>query len=91
MVMPIGIGESDTMFQASPFNLPRFIEDCEESYGVSPRPHWITTYYGGHVSIFLYFIPLLLFYLSSAKVIFYNKNIVYINLKIVVLIKQKKK
>ncbi|XP_042013998.1 lysosomal Pro-X carboxypeptidase-like [Salvia splendens] len=48
MVMPIGIGERDTMFQASPFNLEKFIQNCERSYGIPPRPHWITTYYGAH-------------------------------------------
>ncbi|CAL5352702.1 unnamed protein product [Camellia sinensis] len=25
-----------------------FTEDCISSYGVPPRPHWVTTYYGGH-------------------------------------------
>ncbi|CAM8932778.1 unnamed protein product [Rhodiola kirilowii] len=47
MVMPLGRG-NDTMFFPSPFNLKEFIKDCKESYGVSPRPHWATTYYGGH-------------------------------------------
>ncbi|PIN03729.1 Prolylcarboxypeptidase (angiotensinase C) [Handroanthus impetiginosus] len=47
MVMPIGRGENDTMFPAAPFNLQQFNEDCKASYGVSPRPHWVTTYYGG--------------------------------------------
>ncbi|CAN6849124.1 unnamed protein product [Brassica oleracea] len=23
-----------------------FIDDCKSKYGVSPRPHWITTYFG---------------------------------------------
>ncbi|XP_043699785.1 lysosomal Pro-X carboxypeptidase-like [Telopea speciosissima] len=48
MVMPIGSGSNDTMFPGSPFNLSSFIEDCKDSYGVSPRPHWITTQFGGH-------------------------------------------
>lgn len=48
MVMPFGIG-NDTMFQPSPFDLKRFVERCKKEYDVSPRPHWITTYYGGHV------------------------------------------
>ncbi|KAG8371236.1 hypothetical protein BUALT_Bualt13G0066700 [Buddleja alternifolia] len=48
MVMPIGRGENDTMFPALPFDLQQFIEDCKSSYGVPPRPHWVTTYYGGH-------------------------------------------
>ncbi|XP_055834022.1 uncharacterized protein LOC129902681 [Solanum dulcamara] len=48
MVMPIGRGENDTMFFPAPFNLNEFKKDCKSQYGVSPRPHWITTYYGGH-------------------------------------------
>ncbi|KAM7496845.1 hypothetical protein LguiA_021259 [Lonicera macranthoides] len=47
MVMPIGRGSNDTMFQAAPFNLTNFIDDCTKRYGISPRPHWVTTYYGG--------------------------------------------
>ncbi|KAG9146484.1 hypothetical protein Leryth_011763 [Lithospermum erythrorhizon] len=47
MVMPIGRGD-DTMFPASPFVLEEFIKNCVDKYGVSPRPHWITTYYGAH-------------------------------------------
>ncbi|CAK9150483.1 unnamed protein product [Ilex paraguariensis] len=48
MVMPIGRGINDTMFPPSPFNLQSFISNCKSYYGVTPRPHWITTYYGGH-------------------------------------------
>ncbi|KAH6774722.1 Serine carboxypeptidase S28 family protein [Perilla frutescens var. frutescens] len=48
MVMAIGRGENDTMFPPLPFNLDEFMEECRKSYGVLPRPHWITTYYGGH-------------------------------------------
>ncbi|RVX20133.1 Lysosomal Pro-X carboxypeptidase [Vitis vinifera] len=48
MVMPIGRGDNDTMFPPAPFNLTTFIQECTSIYGVSPRPHWVTTYYGGH-------------------------------------------
>ncbi|XP_043699783.1 lysosomal Pro-X carboxypeptidase-like [Telopea speciosissima] len=49
MVMPIAVGNSnETMFQPATFNLTSFIEDCKKKYGVSPRPHWITTQFGGH-------------------------------------------
>ncbi|KAJ4978695.1 hypothetical protein NE237_009475 [Protea cynaroides] len=48
MVMPIGRGDNDTMFPAAPFNLSSNIESCKTTYGVSPRPHWITTQFGGH-------------------------------------------
>ncbi|XP_062108438.1 uncharacterized protein LOC133819252 [Humulus lupulus] len=48
MVFPIGIG-NDTMFgEAEPFDLQDFIKGCKDYYGVPPRPHWVTTYYGGH-------------------------------------------
>lgn len=55
MVMPIGIEGKDTMFEESPFDLHEYIRDCNETYGVPPRPHWATTYYGGHVSNFTLF------------------------------------
>ncbi|KAG9456824.1 hypothetical protein H6P81_001332 [Aristolochia fimbriata] len=48
MVMPIGRGENDTMFQAMPFDLKNQTEYCQRVYGVTPRPHWITTEFGGH-------------------------------------------
>ncbi|XP_061345372.1 uncharacterized protein LOC133291175 isoform X2 [Gastrolobium bilobum] len=47
MVIPIGIG-NDTMFPPNPFILKIFAKECKQRYGVSPRPHWVTTYYGGH-------------------------------------------
>ncbi|KAF8034747.1 hypothetical protein BT93_C0913 [Corymbia citriodora subsp. variegata] len=47
MVIPIGI-TNNSMFQSNPFILSRFLDECNSSYGVEPRPHWITTYYGGH-------------------------------------------
>ncbi|KAK9279126.1 hypothetical protein L1049_012801 [Liquidambar formosana] len=48
MVMPIGHGENDTMFQASPFDLNDYTKTCEDLFVVTPRPHWITTEFGGH-------------------------------------------
>ncbi|XP_039026349.1 lysosomal Pro-X carboxypeptidase-like [Hibiscus syriacus] len=47
MVMPIGIGKN-TMFQADPFDLNSYTKECMRSYGVPPRPHWVTSHYGGH-------------------------------------------
>ncbi|PPD75859.1 hypothetical protein GOBAR_DD27221 [Gossypium barbadense] len=47
MVIPIGIGNG-TMFQPAPFNLTSFIQHCKTIFGVLPRPHWVTSYYGGH-------------------------------------------
>ncbi|XP_010651835.2 uncharacterized protein LOC100261907 [Vitis vinifera] len=50
MVMPFGRGENDTMFQASPFDLNNYTKTCQDIFGasVTPRPHWITTEFGGH-------------------------------------------
>ncbi|KAK8582235.1 hypothetical protein V6N13_145217 [Hibiscus sabdariffa] len=48
MVMPIGHEHSASMFPPSPFNLNKFIRKCKSLFGVQPRPHWVTTYYGGH-------------------------------------------
>ncbi|TKY48591.1 Lysosomal Pro-X carboxypeptidase [Spatholobus suberectus] len=49
MVIPFGIGnKNNTMFQPEPFSLKSFAKECKKHFGVSPRPHWITTYYGGH-------------------------------------------
>lgn len=50
MVMPIGHADNDTMFQADPFDLDNFTRTCEALFGVTPRPHWITTEFGGHVN-----------------------------------------
>jgi lysosomal Pro-X carboxypeptidase len=50
MVMPIGCGSNDTMFQAHPFDINKYTMDCQKELGVTPRPHWITTEFGGHLS-----------------------------------------
>ncbi|KAK2354036.1 lysosomal Pro-X carboxypeptidase [Trifolium repens] len=47
MVMPYGKG-NDSMFPLDPFDLKNYTKNCEKIYGVSPRPHWISSYYGGH-------------------------------------------
>ncbi|XP_030451483.1 uncharacterized protein LOC115673448 [Syzygium oleosum] len=39
---------NNTMFQSFPFDLNEFVNDCKRRFGVAPRPHWATTYYGGH-------------------------------------------
>ncbi|KAL7615678.1 hypothetical protein Lser_V15G02408 [Lactuca serriola] len=48
MVMPIGITSKVSMFPSSPYDLQEFINNCKKLYGVTPRAHWATTYYGGH-------------------------------------------
>ncbi|KAG6789120.1 hypothetical protein POTOM_005210 [Populus tomentosa] len=47
MAMPLGVG-NNSMFQPNPFDWKDYIERCKNLYGVPPRPHWVTTYYGGH-------------------------------------------
>nr|GMD12574.1 lysosomal Pro-X carboxypeptidase-like [Ipomoea batatas] len=36
------------MFPPSSFDIESYIEQCKSAYGVPPRPHWLTTYFGGH-------------------------------------------
>ncbi|KAL5704267.1 lysosomal Pro-Xaa carboxypeptidase [Ranunculus cassubicifolius] len=49
MVMPIGYRKNETMFDGDyPFDLDAFIRRCQSKFGVTPRPHWITTEYGGY-------------------------------------------
>nr|GMC62647.1 lysosomal Pro-X carboxypeptidase-like [Ipomoea batatas]GMD25464.1 lysosomal Pro-X carboxypeptidase-like [Ipomoea batatas] len=47
MVFPIAKG-NDSMFDPAPFNLEQNSQACIDTFGVPPRPHWVTTYYGGH-------------------------------------------
>ncbi|TYG59997.1 hypothetical protein ES288_D07G031800v1 [Gossypium darwinii] len=37
----------ESMFPPSGFDYEEFAEQCQMKYGVSPRPHWITTEFGG--------------------------------------------
>nr|GLL33997.1 lysosomal Pro-X carboxypeptidase-like [Ipomoea trifida] len=46
MVFPIAKG-NDSMFDPAPFNLQQISQACIDTFGVPPRPHWVTTYYGG--------------------------------------------
>ncbi|KVI00106.1 Peptidase S28 [Cynara cardunculus var. scolymus] len=48
MVIPIGITSNVSMFPSQPYNLQEVIDNCKSVYGVTPRPHWATTYYGGY-------------------------------------------
>ncbi|KAL6204920.1 hypothetical protein ACLB2K_022187 [Fragaria x ananassa] len=49
MVMPVFAVGNNTMFQPYSFDVQSYINNCKAQYGVSSRPNWITTYYGGHV------------------------------------------
>ncbi|KDP38645.1 hypothetical protein JCGZ_03998 [Jatropha curcas] len=46
MVMPMTCSK-ESMFPPSGFDYKEFSKGCKKKYGVMPRPHWITTEYGG--------------------------------------------
>ncbi|KAA8522894.1 hypothetical protein F0562_009317 [Nyssa sinensis] len=46
MVMPMTCS-SESMFPPSSFSYQEFADNCMKNYGVAPRPHWITTEFGG--------------------------------------------
>ncbi|MED6143828.1 hypothetical protein PIB30_009639 [Stylosanthes scabra] len=46
MVIPIGVG-NDSMFTPDPYSFESFANGCQQQFGIIPRPHWVTTYYGG--------------------------------------------
>lgn len=48
--MPIVVS-NESMFPPFPFSYKDYADDCMKSYGVRPRQHWITTEFGGTVSI----------------------------------------
>ncbi|KAF5733299.1 hypothetical protein HS088_TW17G00841 [Tripterygium wilfordii] len=49
ILMPKRHGRSETMFEAVPPNqMELMTKECQSLYSVTPRPHWLTTYYGGH-------------------------------------------
>ncbi|KAL6199820.1 hypothetical protein ACLB2K_029602 [Fragaria x ananassa] len=47
MVIPINVS-NDTMFPPYKFDIDEYTKDCIATYGVPPRPNWVTTYFGGH-------------------------------------------
>ncbi|KAK8942817.1 hypothetical protein KSP39_PZI009564 [Platanthera zijinensis] len=47
MVMPIECMGNEQMFEAYPFNFTDYTSWCKALFNVVPRPHWITTEYGG--------------------------------------------
>ncbi|KAH9304736.1 hypothetical protein KI387_009140, partial [Taxus chinensis] len=48
MVMPMSSNPESSMFPPFTFDLESYRKNCMESYGVEPRPNWITTQFGGH-------------------------------------------
>lgn len=51
MIMPM-TSSNKSMFPPFGFNYRDFEEDCRKNFGVMPRPHWITTEFGGNVSAY---------------------------------------
>lgn len=48
--MPLAVS-NESMFPPFSFSYKEDAEDCMKKFGVAPRPHWITTEFGGKVSI----------------------------------------
>lgn len=51
MVMPLSSSKENSMFPPYKFDYSSFTDQCKKSYGVRPRPTWVTTEFGGHVSL----------------------------------------
>ncbi|CAI9104935.1 OLC1v1003727C2 [Oldenlandia corymbosa var. corymbosa] len=47
MVIPMGGSKNITIAREKPFDMEERSKQCKKYYGVVPRPHWVTTYYGG--------------------------------------------
>ncbi|KAJ8768306.1 hypothetical protein K2173_021246 [Erythroxylum novogranatense] len=54
MVMPMTCSER-SMFPTSTYDYKEFADRCLKTYGIMPRPHWITTEFGGKVRFLLHF------------------------------------
>ncbi|KAF5791533.1 putative lysosomal Pro-Xaa carboxypeptidase [Helianthus annuus] len=48
MVMPMSSDKNSSMFPEWDFNYTSYAEECLNEFGVTPRPTWITTEFGGH-------------------------------------------
>ncbi|XP_050213673.1 uncharacterized protein LOC126665041 [Mercurialis annua] len=48
MVFPIGYSYNETMFQSNPFDINKYTTNCLQTFGIKPKPNWITTQFGGH-------------------------------------------
>ena len=57
MVMPMSSSQENSMFTAYDFNYSSYKEDCWNTFGVNPRPRWVTTELGGHVKLLLFITP----------------------------------
>ncbi|XP_057830212.2 uncharacterized protein LOC131041215 isoform X2 [Cryptomeria japonica] len=48
MVQPFADDPVESMFPESTFNYTETMQSCNDTNGIEPRPHWITTEFGGH-------------------------------------------
>ncbi|KAJ1394545.1 Peptidase S28 [Sesbania bispinosa] len=48
MIMPTGGSNKESIFPESEWSYKNRATYCDWAYGVKPRPHWITTEFGGH-------------------------------------------
>jgi lysosomal Pro-X carboxypeptidase len=47
--MPLGGNNEESIFPANKWELEDTISYCKHEYHIVPRPHWITTEFGGQV------------------------------------------
>lgn len=50
MIMPTSGNNEDSIFPASDWDYKHRASACKSIFGIKPRPLWITTEFGGHVS-----------------------------------------
>eukprot|EP00262_Sarcandra_glabra_P004407 TRINITY_DN15390_c0_g1_i3.p1 TRINITY_DN15390_c0_g1~~TRINITY_DN15390_c0_g1_i3.p1 ORF type:complete len:444 (-),score=46.37 TRINITY_DN15390_c0_g1_i3:46-1344(-) len=55
MILPTSGYNNESIFPASPYNYSDRETYCKQIYVITPRPHWITTEFGGHVGSFFIF------------------------------------
>ncbi|XP_027352833.1 lysosomal Pro-X carboxypeptidase-like [Abrus precatorius] len=48
MIMPVGGSNKESIFPESEWSYEARSSFCDSFFGVEPRPHWITTEFGGH-------------------------------------------
>ncbi|XP_039683651.1 lysosomal Pro-X carboxypeptidase [Medicago truncatula] len=48
MIMPLGGNNEESIFPAHKWELEETLSYCKQTYHIDPRPHWITTEFGGH-------------------------------------------
>ncbi|PKU62941.1 lysosomal Pro-X carboxypeptidase [Dendrobium catenatum] len=51
MVMPLSSRKENRIFSSCEFDYITFADNCIQSYGVIPRPTWVTTEFGCHVCL----------------------------------------